>query len=186
MGYHRFVLKERPRKTLDDLRKLPEGVRAELIEGDLFMSPSPRERHQRAVLNLGAHLRAFVNGRALGRVYVAPFDVHLPTGDVVEPDVLFVAAERLGIIEDWVNGAPDLVVEVLSPENPERDRLVKRSLYARSGVREYWIVDPQERSVELFVLDSGSLVPKGFFKDTESVASPRLAGLSLRVDEIFA
>lgn len=188
MGYHRSVatLKEKPRKTLDDFRKLPEGVRAELIEGELFMSPSPRERHQRAVLNLGMRLQAFANARSLGRVYVAPFDVHLPTGDVVEPDLLFVSSERLGIISDWVRGAPDLAIEVLSPENPERDRIVKRALYARAGVREYWIVDPQERSVESFALDGTAFTAVGFFREGERVMSPLLAGLDLPIAEIFS
>jgi Uma2 family endonuclease len=79
-----------------------------------------------------------------------------------------------------------LVVEVLSPENPERERIVKRSLYARDGVPEYWIVDPRERGVEVFVLDGNVCVPRGFFKDGESAVSCLLAGFSIPVAAIFA
>ena len=86
-------------------------------------------------------LRDFVRGRSLGRVYVAPFDVHLPSGDIVEPDVIFVTTAKLGIVQGWIRGVPDFVVEVLSPDGIERDRIVKRVLYAKNGIREYWLVD---------------------------------------------
>jgi Uma2 family endonuclease len=108
--------KARPRKTIEDFMSLPEGVRAELIDGELIMSPSPRPFHQDVVGNIFALLRQFALSRHLGRVYVAPLDVHLPSGDVVEPDVLFISSENLNIVKDWIRGAPDLVIEVISPE----------------------------------------------------------------------
>ena len=177
--------KAKPRKTVEDYMRLPEGTRAELIEGEILMSPSPRERHQMAVLNLAALLRQHVLATNAGRVFVAPFDVHLPDGSVVQPDVVFVAAANLAIIRDWIFGAPDLLIEVVSPEGVERDRLVKRRLYAESGVREYWLVDPEERSVEVLVLSGAGWTPQGYFKETDVLSTPALPGLALPVAEIF-
>lgn len=162
--------------------KLPEGTPAELIGGELLMSPSPRQRHQVVVGNLFATLREFAEPRRLGRVYIAPFDVHLPSGDIVQPDVIFVAAENAGIVRDWIFGAPDLVVEAVSPESAARDRIVKRDLYARNGVREYWMIDLEARSVEIVGPDG----PIGFYEADDAVASPQLAGLSLPVRALFA
>jgi Uma2 family endonuclease len=145
----------RPRKTVDDFMSLPEGTLAELIDGELLiMSPGPRELHQRVVGRLHLLLSSFAEARKLGRVYVAPMDVHLPSGDIVEPDL---SAARSDIIRDWIRGAPDLLVEVLSPSGIDRDRLIKRRLYARNGVPGYWIVDPQEASVERFDLEGRTI-----------------------------
>ncbi len=97
--------------------------------------------------------------------YLAPLDVHLPSGDVVQPDVLFVRRANAPIVQDQVRGVPDLVVEVLSPASPELDRIVKRDLYARNSVGEYWLVDPEERSVEILRLDgdTNTYAPAGYF-----------------------
>lgn len=165
---------------------LPEGNRAELIDGDLFMSPSPKRLHQDTVLRFVRRLADFVESRGLGRVFVAPFDVHLPSGDIVEPDILFVSKANLGIVQDWVRGAPDLVVEVLSPEGIDRDRLVKRDLYARNGVREYWIVDPEAKAVEVFSLRGGRYEPNGFFEIGDTLLSPILAEFKIAVADVFA
>ncbi|NOS99383.1 MAG: Uma2 family endonuclease [Phycisphaerales bacterium] len=165
---------------------LPDGTRAELIDGELLMSPSPRTKHQDAVLNLASHLREYVRGRVVGRVFVAPLDVHLPSGDIVEPDILFVSTANQAIVQDWVRGSPDLMVEVLSPEGVERDRIVKRDLYARNGVREYWIVDADARAVEVFTLRAGRYEPNGYFKSNDVLLSPSLAEFKLPVAQIFA
>ncbi len=179
-------IKTRPRKTVDDYMHLPEGVRAELIEGELFMTPSPKEPHQNASGNLFAALRDFVRARRLGKVYAAPFDVHLPSGDIVQPDVVFVSSARADIVRDWVRGTPDLLIEVLSPEGAERDRIIKRGLYARNGVTEYWIVDAQGRSVEVLTLSGDRYSPHGYFEAGDKVVSPLLPGLELSVADIFA
>jgi Uma2 family endonuclease len=183
----------RPRKTLDDFMSLPEGTRAELIDGELFMCPSPREPHQWAVANLHLLLGGFVKSRKLGRVYTAPFDVHLPSGDIVEPDILFVAKDNLGIVQDWVRGAPDLVVEVLSPDGIDRDRFVKRNLYAQNGVREYWIVDADSKSIEVFTLRVGTpqaglarYEPNGYFENDDILVSPLLPEFQPAVADLFA
>lgn len=175
----------RPRKTVEDFMRLPEGVRAELIEGELIMSPSPKTPHQWVVMNLATTLAQFVHPRKLGRVFSAPYDVHLPSGDVVEPDVLYIAQSNLTIVKDWVRGVPDLVVEVLSPDGIARDRLVKRDLYARNGVREYWIVDTEERTIEVFTLHRDEYEPWGYFGANDVLESSLLADFSLPLAEVF-
>lgn len=180
------VTKSKPRKTIDDYMRLPEGVRAELIDGELyFLSPSPRERHQRIVGNLFVSLRGLVEAAGIGRVYLAPFDVHLPSGDIVQPDLVFVATANLGIVQDWIHGAPDLLIEVLSPASPERDRIVKRERYATNGVKEYWIVDGDLAAVEVFTLSGGDYAPHGYFESPTTLQSPALGNRRLSVAPLF-
>jgi Uma2 family endonuclease len=113
-------------------------------------------------------------------------DVHLPGGDVVQPDVIFVSTARSDILQDWIRGVPDLLVEIISPEGVERDRLVKRDLYARNGVKEYWLVDPAARAVEVLRLGaSGSYEPAGYFEEKDTLVSPTLAGMALPVQALF-
>jgi Uma2 family endonuclease len=175
----------RPRKTVEDYLALPDDVRAELIDGELYVTPSPEADHQRVVLCLGRRLARYVEAHACGEVFVAPLDVHLPTGDVVQPDVLFVSTARSDICRRWIHGAPDLVVEVLSPTHAERDRAVKRALYARSGVAEYWIVDPQERSIEVLRLAGESYEPAGWFRPGETLVSACFPGLVVALDALW-
>lgn len=175
----------RPRCTVEDFMRLPEGVLAELIDGEILVSPSPRSRHQEVAFNLAACLREFVKCRGLGKVFVAPMDVHLPTGDIVEPDVLFIASANLSIIQDWIRGVPDLVVEVLSPDGIARDRLVKRGLYARNGVPEFWIVDPEESTIEVLSCRGHQYEPAGYFQAGDELRSTLLPGLDLPVSAVF-
>jgi Uma2 family endonuclease len=178
-------LKTRPRKTVDDYMRLPEGVRAELIDGELLMSPSPKPRHQRIIGNLYVALRAFIEDQGLGRVFVAPLDVHLPSGNIVQPDLVVVLKAHERIIQDWVRGVPDLLVEVVSPENPERDRLVKRDLYAGNGVKEYWIADGEARAIEVLRLSKGRYEPHGYFEVGDALSPALLPGLSLQLEPLL-
>jgi Uma2 family endonuclease len=136
--------------------------------------------------NLGTLLRELVRRNRLGIILWAPTDVVLSPETVVQPDILFVSNERRGIItEPNVSGAPDLVVEILSPGTAERDRELKLNLYARYGVREYWIVDPEDETVEVMELGpEGPLDVRRY--DAGSVESRLLPGLSVTLDDIFA
>ena len=167
--------------TLEDFMRLPEGTLAEFIGGEILMSPSPKARHQQIALRIWKALDAWVGAKGLGRVDAAPLDVHLPSGDVVQPDVLFVSSTRLSIVQDWIRGAPDLVVEVLSPETRRRDLDVKAELYARNGVRESWFVDPDAAGIEV-------KTPAGRdrFGGTDRLTSRLLPGFELRLDDVFA
>ena len=171
------MMQTRSKLTVTDYMTTPDGFRGELLEGELFMSPSPASKHQIVVLNISERLNAFVRAHKLGRVYVAPFDCILTDEDVVQPDVLFVATANLGKIRDRLHGAPDLAVEVLSPDSAVRDRIVKRDLYARHGVGEYWIADPDARTIEV--------LQRGVYGAGDVLESPLLPGLRLAVGELF-
>lgn len=138
--------------TYEDFLQLPDdGLRHEILDGEHFVSAAPNVRHQVVLVNLLMALHAFVKPRQLGRVFVAPLDVLLSPHDVVEPDLLFVRAERSGLITTAnVQGAPDLLIEVLSPAGRKRDEVIKRDRYEQTGVAEYWLVDPEAETVKVF------------------------------------
>lgn len=173
------------RKTRDDYLRLGDEVRAELIDGEIYMTPAPRDVHQLVVGRLYALLLTHADRTGCGRVIVSPFDCHLSETDIVQPDVLFVSAQRLHLIKDWLFGPPDLAVEVLSPTHEERARIVKRDLYRRFGVREYWIVDPSERTIEALELLSGEWHLRGIYQLGDTMESVVLPGLALRLVEAF-
>lgn len=175
--------------TFADYAGLPDnGFRYEVIHGGLYMSPASRPRHQRAVTRLAHALGTHLERHPIGEVYVAPIDVILPDlAEPVQPDVIFVAAERQAIVSDSrVEAAPDLVVEVLSKATARRDRTLKFALYAQAGVREYWIVDaePATRSIEVYVLRGDAYALAGAFGPGETVGSEVLPGCGVAVDRV--
>lgn len=135
-----------PRNIMEVYKSLPEGTLAELINGVIYMSPSPVRPHQRIVTMLSARMALFVEDNSFGEVYVAPFDVYLDEhSNAVQPDIVFVALENLSIIEGHIHGVPDLVVEVLSEGNKSHDLVKKKELYQRFGIKEYWIIDAETK-----------------------------------------
>jgi len=158
----------------------------ELSEGELIMCPPPTDSHQSASGELYAALRAFVRERDLGTVRYAPLPVRLWPGKIREPDILFVSKEHADRIGEKVYGPPDLVVEVTSPGTRRTDRVEKFVEYAQAGVREYWIVDPDSRTVEAFVLREGAYELLGKWDDGEMAHSEVLEGFEIAVDEVFA
>jgi len=173
--------------TYRDYKSLPESEtrRYELMEGELIMVPSPNEYHQRVSGRLEFILRAFVEGKNLGRVYYAPLDVHLGE-DVVQPDILFISRERFSIItEEEIQGAPDLVIEILSPATAERDQTYKKTLYARHGVKEYWIVDPEEKTITVMTLGKAGFESSGTYKKSDVLKSSIFSGLTINLSEVF-
>lgn len=144
--------------TYEDYCALPDdGLRYEVIEGFLFSEPSPWRPHQQVAANLLMVLRSHVRERDLGEVYIAPFDVILDRRTVVVPDLVFVSRERAGIVTDRaVEGPPDLIVEIISPGSVRRDRVAKLNAYARRGVRHYWLIEPQARTLEALELVEGA------------------------------
>jgi Uma2 family endonuclease len=176
--------------TYEDYCRLPDdGWRYEVLRGVLHMAPAPSWGHQQAVWNFGFLLKLFVRNRNLGEVSGAPSDILLPGGlaTPVQPDFFFIARERRGIIHDsHVEGAPDLVLEVLSPSNWLTDRREKFEIYAEAGVREYWIADPKARTIEVFILRGGAYELLGSFGPGERTRSEVLPGFEPAIDEIFA
>ncbi len=173
--------------TYEDLKLIPpDRNRYEIVDGELFVTPAPRTLHQRIVANLLTALHQHVRQHRLGEVFVAPYDVVLATGTVLEPDVLFVSSSRLHYIgEDNLSGPPDLAVEVLSESTKRLDREVKLKQYALYGVSEYWLVDPEGNTVDVHRLKEGEyeLAERLGFGDT--LTSPLFPGLRLPVASLW-
>ena len=175
------------KRTYEDYCATADDKRYELLNGDLMMVPAPNRKHQWVLGRLHIELGRFTQEHGLGEVYVAPFDVVLSDTDVVQPDLLFISRAREHTITDEnVRGAPDLVIEVLSPSTADRDVGCKHDLYSRHGVLEYWIVDPMARTVAVHRQRDGRLELAGTFGRRGSLATALLPGLELELDDIFA
>jgi Uma2 family endonuclease len=175
--------------TYQDWLRLPDdGFRYEVLDGELYMTPPPAIKHQIALRNLSFKLGNFVAEKQLGEMLFAPCGVRLPGQPVpVQPDIFFVSTERRDIVgEEYVEGAPDLVVEVLSPSNWLYDRREKFQAYLAAGVPEYWIVDYRARTVEVFVREGETYVLLGKFEAGDVARSEVVAGFQVAVDDIFA
>ncbi|MGI6666946.1 MAG: Uma2 family endonuclease [Bacillota bacterium] len=173
--------------TYDDYLRMPAGLRYELAEGELRMTPSPSILHQTVSKRLGRAFMEQLEDRGLGRVFLAPCDVVLSEHNVVQPDIFFISRNRLGIIgKPNVQGAPDLVVEILSESSEVWDRVTKRRIYALYGVSEYWIVDPRTHTVEVLTRKSGTLAVSGLYCAGQSVLSPLFPNLAIEVEALFA
>jgi Uma2 family endonuclease len=175
--------------TYRDYVRFPDdGRRHELIDGEHYVTPSPILRHQKISGRLEFALQSYVRERGMGHVFHAPLDVILSDSDVVDPDILYVSEERAAILQDWVRGAPDLVVEILSPATRKTDESVKRHLYDRVGVREYWIVDPELELVKVHRREENGSFPRvaEISRETrDELTSPLLPGFMLPLDELF-
>ena len=168
-----------------DYLQLPEDKRYEIIDGDLFMVPSPNESHQHILVNILQVLVNHVRKNKLGAVYCAPFDILFSEEDIVQPDVIFVSNENKKVItKDNIKGSPDLLVEILSPSTSKRDIGIKKKLYARHGVREYWIVDPECETVEVFRLKGREFEGKRYGVQ-DYLSSSVIKDLTIEVKEIF-
>ena len=176
----------RVRFTYEDYLNTPEDKRYELLDGELIMVSSPNIPHQRTERKLGTRIDRFVEGRDLGEMFFSPTDVILSDTDVVQPDLLFVSHERMHIIaHNAIHGAPDLVVEILSPSTARRDLTFKRRLYAKYGVKEYWQVNIDERRVTVLSLGDNDYEVAAIYGSGETLTSPVLPGFTLAIDEIF-
>lgn len=178
-----------PKFTYKDLQEMPDdGKRYQLIDGELYVTPSPNRAHQRAVGNLHVLLHERIEKAGLGEVYLAPFDVVFDQMNVVQPDLLVVGNERLAIItEANVEGVPDIAIEVLSPSNKRFDREKKLQLYGRVGVPELWYFDPADGTAEVFHTEAdGRCVLSAKLEGNATIVSKVLPGLSLTLDQVFA
>ncbi len=172
--------------TYDDLARMPDdGNRYELIDGVLYVSPSPSEVHQATSFRLTLLLGNYVTARRLGRVYTAPFDVRLSAHDVVQPDLIFVRRSRLAIIgPTCIDGPPDLLIEILSPSTGDRDRTQKARLYAKARVPQYWLIDPDAQTVTGLTLEGGTY--QALPMEQGVVRSAVLPGFEIDATALFA
>jgi Uma2 family endonuclease len=166
---------------------LPEGTRAELFNLELIMSPSPSRDHAFIVREIGWHLGNWLRAaKSKGDYYLAPFDVFLTDSIVLQPDVLYVSGEHLDRLGDnGVRGAPDWVVEVLSPSNTHHDLVVKKNLYEAHGVSEYWIIDPETHTVEVLYLTENGQYQIHQRAQSGRVESRNLHGFGVNLEELF-
>ena len=172
--------------TYEDYASLPEGAPYQLIEGELVMAAAPLPFHQDIVLNIAAPLRAFVSANNVGKVYIAPIDVYLSDANTYQPDIIFIAKSRLEIIgEAKIEGAPDLVVEILSPSTAYYDLKRKKRIYEETGVLEYWIVDPFEKSIEIYENANGFQLWQQA-QEQGAITSKLLSGFELTLEQVFA
>ena len=173
--------------TVADYMDTPDEVRYQLIDGELILAPSPTSRHQFVSVRLTVALFQFVEQHGAGVVLQAPLDVILAEHEVFQPDILFVSNDRRAIMTPAnIQGAPDLVVEILSPSTRRNDRGHKLDVYSRYGVREYWIVDPDAGLVEVLSAGDSGLALSATFSFEDVLVSPLLPGLAVELDQVLA
>lgn len=178
-----------PLLTIDDLDSLPDdGNRYEIIEGELFVSRAPNLKHQRVSINIVAMFLAYLARNPIGEILATPGVIFSDFNGVI-PDLVFITHERRDEIAsgDRIIGAPDLMIEIVSPgaENEKRDRIAKRQLYGKYGVKEYWVVDPYQRTVEVYLLKGQRLKLQESYSETDELVSSVLPGFSCKVESIF-
>ena len=181
----------RVKLTYDDFVQLPDdGLRHELIEGEHYVTPSPNTRHQRISIRLGLLIGGWLDAHPGGQLFHAPLDVVFSEFDIVEPDLIYLSSQRAFdlVTAQHVRGVPELVIEIVSPGTRRPDETIKRRLYERAGVDEYWVVDPDIGAVRVY-RRHGDL----FGRPTELSAdaggmlgTPLLPGLDISVGRIFA
>jgi Uma2 family endonuclease len=179
--------------TYEDFVDMPDdGLRHELIDGDHYVTAAPSPKHQRVVTNVTHRIYNYLEEHPLGRVYVGPLDVVFSPTNFVEPDLLYLSHERMRLYmtDRNLTGAPDLVVEVLSPSTRWVDEGPKLRLYERSGVLEYWLFDPVRNSVRVFRLKGGRLelsaeLMLGGRSSMQTLTTPLLPGLRIPLAEVF-
>jgi Uma2 family endonuclease len=181
----------RTRLTYDDFLQFPDdGLRHELIDGEHYVTPSPNFRHQQLSARLHAEFVRYLDRHpGIGEALYAPLDVVFTRYDVVEPDLLFIAANRTGVItEKNIQGAPSLVIEILSPATRKRDKGIKRDLFARGDVEEYWIVDPDHATITVHRRAADGSFPciDALAADrTDVLRTPLLPGFALSLADLF-
>jgi Uma2 family endonuclease len=173
--------------SFEEFRQLPvDGKRYELVRGEVHVTPAPATRHQAIVQNLSGNLWPFVIKNHLGEVWTAPLDVRLSGDTALQPDLVFISNVRAGIIqENWIAGAPDLVVEVLSPSTAAYDRATKLPIYAEAGVPEVWLIDSQARTVEILKLQVKKYFVEATHVGDQVLVSNLFPGWQLPLRDLF-
>jgi len=172
--------------TYEDYALLPEGAPYQLIGGKLVMTPAPSTYHQAISTRLLGKFLFFMAEKDLGMIYHAPIDVYFGDKETYQPDIIFIVKERFHIIgPERINGAPDLVIEILSPSTGYYDLRKKARTYARHGVKEYWVVDPEEKSIELYRGREEQFVLDQRVEEKGKIKSLVLEGLEVEAGDVF-
>lgn len=180
-------LLEKKKWTYEDYARLDDDYRYEVIEGELVMAPSPLTKHQRISGRLENLLRNFVEKKSLGEVFDAPFDVIFSPHNVFQPDILFISNENMEILtEKNVQGAPELIVEILSPGTAVYDLGLKKEVYERAGVKELWIIDPETDSALVYQNGKKGFEITGQAKKEGTLKSSVLKGFEVKIKALFS
>ena len=173
--------------TVADYRAMPEGPPyCQLVEGELILAPSPGSFHQDIAFNIAFLLRQHVVQHRLGKVCIAPLDVYLSETNVFQPDVLFLSNASLPLLQaDGVHGAPDLVIEIVSPSNGPLEKKRKRPVYAQCGVKELWLIDPVLEQIHRYDFTVDAAKPVRIVDSEENFETPLLPGLVVSAVEVF-
>jgi len=172
--------------TVEDYRLLPEtGPRYQLIEGDFYMAPAPNRFHQHIVINLGVLIYNYLQTHPIGYVFTAPFDVQFDELNVHQPDIVFVSNDNDILTDAGAEGAPDFIVEILSPKTAHLDKKSKRRVFARSGVKEFWLVDPDTKLIHVYFLQKNPERPAATYTEKDTFTSPHFPGLKFKAARIF-
>jgi len=181
-----LTLDKKNQYTYADYEKLPEGAPYQLIGGELIMTPSPIPYHQMISMKIGYELLKFVEDKKSGIVLYAPLDVYLSETETYQPDIIFISKDRLNIIgEKKIEAAPDLVMEILSPATAYYDLRHKKQVYEKSGVKEYWIVDPMGKSIEVYENVNGEFKVFSQAREKDRVKSKLLDGFEVEMEKAF-
>jgi Uma2 family endonuclease len=176
-----------PKLTYEQFRQLPDdGKRYELVRGEVHLTPSPTTKHQFVLHRLISSLDLYLSKNRVGEIMFAPLDVRLSADTALQPDLLFVANAHAAIVqEDYLRGAPDLVVEILSPSTAAHDRATKLTLYAEAGVGEMWIIDPQAKTVEILKLQGNKYFVEAALAGSRALTSTCFPGWELPLPDLF-
>ncbi len=183
------VIKSRKKiLTYDDYAALtpPDSGNYELHNGKIIYMPSPTPRHQDVVMNLSARMYFHAVTKGLGKVYHAPLDTKFDEINTFQPDILFVSKKRVSIIsQKKIEGAPDLVVEILSEGNTPKEMSYKKYIYESHYVQEYWLINLKKSTVTVYQNTEGELMPLGVFSHNDSIESNVLTGFKISVKDIL-
>jgi len=181
-----IAIPKKKKYTYEDYAKLPEGAPYQLIGGELIMTPAPTPYHQRISRKIEFLLIEYVEKNELGEVFDAPIDVYFEETETYQPDIIFISKERLNIIgETKIKGAPDLVIEILSPATAYYDLGRKYEVYEKNGVKEYWIVHPERKSIEIYQNQEGQFKLIQMAKEKDTVNSSLFKDFELNLEKIF-
>jgi Uma2 family endonuclease len=173
--------------TYEDYLNLPDnGKRYEIINGELYMVPAPTLGHQDTVGEFHLAIGNFLKTNPIGKIYLAPTDIIFSDIDVLQPDIVFISKEKFDILRrENIQGAPDLVVEVLSPGTEKRDRTIKLKAYSKFGVKEYWMANAEKATVEVWHRRGKKLVFHAVLDRAQTLTTPLLPGLEISLEKIF-
>ena len=177
---------EKKRWTYEDYLRIEDDNRYEIYRGELIMVAAPSSWHQRFSRNLEFLMWSYVKEKGLGEVFYAPIDVILAEDEVYQPDIVFVSKGRADIVKErGIFGAPDLVVEIISPSTALYDTMDKREVYENHGIAEFWVVNPDERAIEIFVLKENVYKRHSYARKEGQVASAVIEGLTVNLKDVF-